>query len=139
MNENLITKAYEMAKERYAAIGVDTDKAIELLEKTPISLQCWQADDVMGFENDTALTGGIQATGNYPGRARNIDELRSDIKFVKSLLGGTQRLNLHEIYGDFQGKHIDRDEVEPAHFQSWMEWGKENGMKLDFNSTSFAS
>ena len=138
MNENLITKAYEMAKERYAAIGVDTDKAIELLEKTPISLQCWQADDVMGFENDTALTGGIQATGNYPGRARNIDELRSDIKFVKSLLGGTQRLNLHEIYGDFQGKHIDRDEVEPAHFQSWMEWGKENGMKLDFNSTSFS-
>ncbi len=138
MNENLITKAYEMAKERYAAIGVDTDKAIELLENTPISLQCWQADDVMGFENDTALTGGIQATGNYPGRARNIDELRSDIKFVKSLLGGTQRLNLHEIYGDFQGKHIDRDEVEPAHFQSWMEWGKENGMKLDFNSTSFS-
>ena len=97
MNENLITKAYEMAKERYAAIGVDTDKAIELLEKTPISLQCWQADDVMGFENDTALTGGIQATGNYPGRARNIDELRADIKFVKSLLAGTQRLNLHEI------------------------------------------
>lgn len=138
MNENLITKAYEMAKERYAAIGVDTDKAIELLEKTPISLQCWQADDVMGFENDTALTGGIQATGNYPGRARNIDELRADIKFVKSLLAGTQRLNLHEIYGDFQGKHIDRDEVEPAHFQSWMEWGKENGMKLDFNSTSFS-
>ena len=138
MNENLITKAYEMAKERYAAIGVDTDKAIELLEKTPISLQCWQADDVMGFENDTALTGGIQATGNYPGRARNIDELRADIKFVKSLLAGTQRLNLHEIYGDFQGKHVDRDEVEPAHFQSWMEWGKENGMKLDFNSTSFS-
>ena len=138
MNENLITKAYEMAKERYAAIGVDTDKAIELLEKTPISLQCWQADDVMGFENDTALTGGIQATGNYPGRARDIDELRADIKFVKSLLGGTQRLNLHEIYGDFQGKHVDRDEVEPAHFQSWMEWGKENGMKLDFNSTSFS-
>jgi len=138
MNENQITKAYEMAKERYAAIGVDTDKAIDLLEKTPISLQCWQTDDVMGFENADSLTGGIQATGNYPGRARNIDEVRADIKFVKSLLAGTMRLNLHEIYGDFQGKFVDRDEVEPKHFQSWMEWAKEVGMKLDFNSSSFS-
>jgi len=138
MNENQITKAYEMAKERYAAFGVDTDKAIELLEKTPISLQCWQTDDVMGFENADSLTGGIQATGNYPGRARNIDEVRADIKFVKSLLAGTMRLNLHEIYGDFQGKFVDRDEVEPKHFQSWMEWAKDVDMKLDFNSSSFS-
>lgn len=138
MNENQIIKAYEMAKERYAAIGVDTDKAIELLEKTPISLQCWQTDDVMGFENADALTGGIQSTGNYPGAARNIDEVRADLEYVKTLLAGTKRINLHEIYGDFQGKKVDRDEVEPAHFQSWMEWGKENGMNLDFNSTSFS-
>jgi len=138
MNEKQITKAYEMAKERYAALGVDTDKAIALLEKTPISLQCWQTDDVMGFENADALSGGIQTTGNYPGRARNIDEVRAHLEFVKTLLGGTQRGNIHEIYGDFGGKHVDRNEVEPAHFKSWMEWGKENGFKLDFNSTSFS-
>lgn len=138
MNTKRTEQAYEMAKERYAAIGVDTDKAIAQLEETPISLQCWQADDVTGFESNSALTGGIQATGNYPGRARNIDELRSDVKFAKSLLGGTQRLNLHEIYGDFDGKFVDRDQAEPKYFESWMQWAMENGMKLDFNSTSFS-
>lgn len=138
MNEKLITQAYEIAKERYAALGIDTDKAIAQLETIPISLQCWQADDVTGFESNSALTGGIQATGNYPGRARNIDELRQDIGFVKSLLAGTQRLNLHEIYGDFGGKFVDRDEVGPEHFQSWIQWAAEMGMKLDFNTTSFS-
>lgn len=138
MNEKLITAAYEMAKERYAALGIDTDKAIATLEKTPISLQCWQTDDVMGFENADALSGGIQATGNYPGRARNIDEVRADLEFVKSLLAGTQRVNIHEIYGDFGGKFVDRNECGPEHFKSWMQWGKEKGMKLDFNSTSFS-
>lgn len=139
MSEKLILQAYEMAKERYAEIGVDTDKAIELLEKTPISVQCWQTDDVMGYENDTALSGGIQTTGNYPGRARNIDETMADLKYVRSLTAGALRVNVHEIYGDFQGKHIDRNECEPEHFTKWMEWGKENGMKLDFNSTSFSN
>ena len=138
MKEELILKSYEIAKERYAAIGIDTDKAVETLEKTPISLQCWQTDDVMGFERNEALSGGIQTTGNYPGRARNIEEVRQDIEFVKTLLAGNHRLNLHEIYGDFQGQFVDRDQVEPKHFQSWIEWAKENNMKLDFNSTSFS-
>ena len=138
MNENLILKAYEVAKERYAAVGVDTDKVVEKLEKTPISLHCWQTDDVMGFENNDALSGGIQTTGNYPGRARNIDEVRADLVFAKSLLAGNHRVNLHEIYGDFQGKKVDRDEVGVEHFQSWIDWAKDNNLKLDFNSTSFS-
>ena len=138
MKEELILKSYEIAKERYAAIGVDTDKAIETLEKTPISLHCWQTDDVVGYERNEALSGGIQTTGNYPGRARNIDETRQDIEFVKSLLAGNHRLNLHEIYGDFKGEFVDRDQVEVKHFQSWIDWAKENNMKLDFNSTSFS-
>ena len=138
MKEEQIKKAYEIAKERYAAIGVDTDKAIALLEKTPISLHCWQADDVLGFENVTSLSGGIQTTGNYPGKARNIDELRQDVLYAKSLLAGTYRLNLHETYGEFDGEHVDRDQVEVKHFQGWIDWAKEHGMKLDFNSTSFS-
>ncbi len=138
MNTNKIEQAYQVAKERYAAIGVDTDKAIELLQNTPISLQCWQADDVNGFESATSLTGGIQTTGNYPGRARNIEELRTDLEFVTKLLGGTHRVNLHEIYGDFGGQFVDRDQVEPKHFESWMQWAKEIGVNLDFNSTSFS-
>ena len=138
MNSELIEKNYQIAKERYAALGIDTDKALDTLEKTPISLHCWQADDVVGFERNEALSGGIQTTGNYPGRARNIDELRQDINKVTSLLGGTFRLNLHETYGEFGDKFVDRDEVEVKHFQGWIDWAKENGMKLDFNSTSFS-
>lgn len=138
MKEELIKKNYEIAKERYAALGVDTDKAIELLEKTPISLHCWQADDVVGFERNEAASGGIQTTGNYPGKARNIDELRQDIDKVISLLAGTLRLNLHETYGEFGNKFVDRDEVGVEHFQGWMQWAKERNMSLDFNSTSFS-
>ena len=138
MKESLIQQSYEIARERYAAIGVDTDKAIEQLEKTPISLHCWQADDVVGFERNEALSGGIQTTGNYPGRARNIEEVRADVAFAKSLLAGNHRLNLHEIYGDFGGQFVDRDQVEIKHFESWIQWAKEQGMKLDFNSTSFS-
>jgi L-rhamnose isomerase len=138
MKKELIEKAYCIAKERYAAIGVDTDKAIKQLENIPISLHCWQADDVVGFERNVALSGGIQTTGNYPGRARNIDEVRDDIQFVRTLLAGTQRLNLHETYGDFGDKFVDRDQVEVKHFQSWIDWAKEQNMKLDFNSTSFS-
>ena len=136
MKEAEIIKAYELARERYAALGVDTDKAIERLEKIQISLHCWQTDDVVGFERGEALSGGIQATGNYPGRARNIDEVRSDLEFVKTLLAGNHRVNLHEIYGDFGGKLVDRDEVEPKYFQSWIDWATANNFKLDFNSTS---
>ena len=138
MKSELIEKNYEIAKERYAALGVDTDKAIETLEQTPISLHCWQADDVVGFERNEAASGGIMTTGNFPGRARNIDEVRQDVDKVRSLVAGTLRLNLHETYGDFGGKFVDRDQCEPKHFQSWMEWAKERGMKLDFNSTSFS-
>ena len=138
MKESQILKAYELAKERYAAIGVDTDKAVEQLEKQQISLHCWQTDDVVGFESGQALSGGIQTTGNYPGRARSIDEVRGDLEFVKTLLAGNHRVNLHEIYGDFKGKKVDRDQVGPEHFQSWMDWVKANNFKLDFNSTSFS-
>ena len=138
-NERNINQAYEMAKERYASLGVDTEKAMDQLQQIALSLHCWQTDDVMGFENQGgSLTGGIQVTGNYPGRARTIDEVRSDIIKATSLIPGKHRLNLHAIYGDFQGKVVDRDEIEPCHFQSWMEWAKEQGMKLDFNSTSFS-
>ena len=138
MKEELVLKAYEIAKERYAEKGVDTDKVLEQLQNFHVSMHCWQADDVSGFESAGDLTGGIQATGNYPGKARNMEELQADILKAKSLIPGTHRLNLHEIYGDFGGKFVDRDEVEPKHFQSWIEWGKEHDTKLDFNSTSFS-
>ena len=139
MKEELILKAYEIAKERYAAMGIDTEQVLNQLQNFHLSLHCWQADDVSGFEVQAGeLSGGIQATGNYPGKARNIDELRADILKAASLIPGRHRLNLHEIYGDFRGKVVDRDQVEPEHFHSWMEWGKEYGMKLDFNSTSFS-
>lgn len=139
MNEANILKSYELAKERYAALGVDTDKALDTLKNTSISLHCWQTDDVIGFETpDGVLSGGIQTTGNYPGRARNIDEVRQDIQKVTTLLGGTYRLSLHEIYGEFGGEKVDRDQVEVKHFQGWIDWAKENGLKLDFNSTSFS-
>ena len=138
MNEQKIKQAYDLAVERYAAIGIDVEKVMDQLQKVQLSLHCWQADDVTGFESAGELTGGIQATGNYPGKARNIDELRADILKAASLIPGNHRLNLHEIYGDFGGKFVDRDEVEPAHFESWMQWAAENNMKLDFNSTSFS-
>jgi L-rhamnose isomerase len=136
--EALVQKSYEIAKERYAAVGVNVDEALEKLQGISISIHCWQSDDVTGFEKLENLGGGgIQATGNYPGRARNIDELRADIDEVTALVAGRHRLNLHAIYGDFQGVNVDRDEVSPEHFVSWMQWAKERNMKLDFNSTSF--
>ena len=139
MKKELVEKAYEIAKERYAAIGVDTDAAMEKLQKIQLSLHCWQADDVSGFENAGALTGGIQATGNYPGKARSIEELQADIEKVVSLLPGNHRLSLHASYADFRETGpADRNELEPRHFESWMQWAEKNGMKLDFNSTSFS-
>ena len=139
MKDSLVQRAYEVARERYAEVGVDTEKVLKQLQDFHLSMHCWQADDVVGFEVQAgSLSGGIQTTGNYPGRARNIDELRQDILKAKSLIPGTHRLNLHEIYGDFQGKAVDRDEVDASYFQSWMDWGRENNTKLDFNSSSFS-
>ena len=139
MKETLIHQAYEIAKERYAELGIDTEKVLEQLQNFHLSMHCWQADDVKGFEVQAGdLSGGIQSTGNYPGAARNIDELRADILKAKSLIPGSHRLNLHEIYGDFQGKVVDRDEVTVEYFQSWIEWAKENNTLLDFNSSSFS-
>ena len=138
MKQELIEKAYEVARERYAAYGIDTEAVLATLQRVQLSLHCWQADDVTGFESTGSLTGGIQATGNYPGKARNIEELRADILKAASFIPGKHRLNIHEIYGEFGGKKVDRNEVEPAHFEGWIQWGLENGMKLDFNSTSFS-
>ena len=139
MKEELVKKAYEVAKARYAEIGVDTEAVLKQLQDFHLSLHCWQADDVHGFEVQAgAMSGGIQSTGDFPGAARNIDELRQDILKAKSLIPGTHRLNLHEIYGDFKGKVVDRDEVTVEYFQSWIDWAKENNTKLDFNSSSFS-
>lgn len=138
MNEVKINQAYQIAVERYAELGIDVEQVLQVLQGVEISMHCWQADDVAGFESAGELSGGIQATGNYPGKARNIDELRADILKASSLIPGSQRLNLHEIYGDFGGKFVDRDQVGVEHFESWIEWGLENKMKLDFNTTSFS-
>ena len=138
MNEQ-IQKAYEMAVARYAQVGVDVNAALAQLDKLPISLHCWQADDVTGFENpDGQLTGGIQATGNYPGKATSIDQLRADIDKAMELIPGDHRVNIHAFYGDFKGQKVDRDQIEPAHFQSWIDWAKEKNYKLDFNCTCFS-
>jgi len=140
MNEDKLTQTYQMAKERYASLGVDAEAAMKALEAIPISLHCWQGDDVGGFETVGAqLTGGgIQATGNYPGKARTIAELRSDIEKALSLIPGSHRLNLHACYLDNGGKFVDRDEIEPAHFQSWIDWAKRNHLGMDFNPTYFS-
>lgn len=139
MKEGHIKKAYEVAKSRYASLGVNTDQVIETLNKQSISIHCWQGDDVIGFENpEGELTGGIQTTGNYPGKARNIEDLRKDLEKVISLIPGNHRISLHAIYGDFEGEFVDRDKIEPKHFQSWIDWAKNNNVKLDFNSTFFS-
>lgn len=139
MNEQKILNNFSIASEQYAAIGVDVERALKTLQEISISLHCWQADDVGGFENyGDGLSGGIQVTGNYPGKARTIDELRSDILQAATLIPGAHRLSLHAIYGDFQGQKVDRDAIAPEHFQGWIDWGKANNIKLDFNSTSFS-
>ena len=136
--DSQIQSAYAIAQERYAALGVDTEAALTRLESIPISLHCWQGDDVGGFENPTgALTGGIAVTGNYPGKARNADELRRDLDVVYRLLPGKHRLNLHAIYLEAQGK-VERNRIEPAHFSAWVDWAKANGHGLDFNPTCFS-
>ncbi|HEV7403240.1 MAG TPA: L-rhamnose isomerase [Chthoniobacteraceae bacterium] len=135
-----IEQTYTLARERYADLGVDTEAVIERLSTIPISLHCWQGDDVGGFESAGAQLsgGGIQATGNYPGKARSLDELRSDLDQVFALLPGKHRLNLHAIYGDFGGHKVERDAITPAHFQSWIDWAKERRLGLDFNPSYFS-
>jgi len=133
-----IQTAYELARERYAEIGVDTEKVLPQLEQIPISIQCWQGDDVRGFENPEGdLTGGIQTSGNYPGRARTADELRSDLEVALAQIPGKKRLNLHAIYLEAE-KPVERDVIEPKHFEKWVKWAKEHDLGLDFNPACFS-
>jgi L-rhamnose isomerase len=137
--EQQIERAYSLARERYAELGVDTDRALEVLAHIPLSLHCWQGDDVGGFESpDAELTGGIAATGNYPGKARTADELRSDLDLAYSLIPGTHRLNLHASYAETGGVAVDRNELQPEHFARWADWAKEGKHGLDFNPTFFS-
>ncbi|WP_448336879.1 L-rhamnose isomerase [Chloroflexus aurantiacus] len=134
-----IEAAYTVARERYAALGVDTEAAMTTLATVSLSLHCWQGDDVGGFENPGGpLEGGIAATGNYPGKARNGDELRSDLDLVYRLLPGRHRLNLHAIYAETDGVKVSRDELRPEHFARWLDWAKANGHGIDFNPTCFS-
>jgi L-rhamnose isomerase len=137
-SESSIQTAYALARERYAALGVDTETALTRLAKVAISLHCWQGDDVGGFENPGGdLTGGIAATGNYPGKARTADELRRDLDVVYRLLPGSHRLNLHAIYLEADQK-VERNAIEPRHFSAWKDWAKANGHGIDFNPTCFS-
>ncbi len=130
---------YEAAKEMYKNMGVDTDKAVEALEKIAISMHCWQGDDVCGFDNKGELTGGIQATGNYPGKATTPEELMQDMDKVLSLVPGKHKINLHASYAIFEdGEWADRDKLEPKHFKKWVEFAKERGLGIDFNPTFFS-
>jgi len=140
MKKEFVQRAYELAKEQYADLGIDTDAAIARMKDVNISLHCWQTDDVGGFEkpDSTLGGGGIQVTGNYPGKARSIAEMKMDLEKSMSLLPGKQRLNLHAIYGDFGGHFVDRDQIEVKHFQCWIDWAKEQGIGLDFNATCFS-
>jgi L-rhamnose isomerase len=140
MKKATIEKSYQLAKEQYAELGIDTDKVIAEMKNVNISLHCWQTDDVGGFEKAGAELGGggIQVTGNFPGKAKTIDQMRKDLDKVMSLLPGSQRLNLHAIYGEFGGKTVDRDKIETKHFQGWIDWAKERKMGLDFNCTCFS-
>ncbi len=134
-----IQNAYQLARERYAQIGVDTDRALAALATLALSLHCWQGDDVRGFEApDVELTGGLAATGNYPGRARTGDELRRDLDQAYRLIPGTHRLNLHALYAETSGQRVERNELRPEHFANWLAWAKANRHGLDFNSSYFS-
>jgi L-rhamnose isomerase len=137
--DSQIQSAYILARERYALLGVDTDAALARLAQIPISLHCWQGDDVAGFESpDAELGGGIATTGNYPGKARNADELRSDLDLAYSLIPGMHRLNLHAIYAETDGQQVPRNELQPKHFAGWVDWAKANNHGIDFNPTCFS-
>jgi len=134
-----IERAYQLARHQYQTAGVDTEQALRKLAAIPISLHCWQGDDVDGFENvSSSLGGGLVATGNYPGKARTPEELRSDLDETFSLIPGKHRLNLHAFYGEFGGRKVDRDEISVDHFQNWIAWAKSNRLGIDFNPTCFS-
>ncbi|RMF44819.1 MAG: L-rhamnose isomerase [Planctomycetota bacterium] len=133
-----IEAAFALARERFESLGVDVERALETLRKVQISVHCWQGDDVGGFEGEArALGDGLAVTGNYPGRARTVDELRSDLEMAYSLIPGRHRLNLHAMYGEFGGP-VDRNEIDVEHFQGWIDWGRQRGVSLDFNPTFFS-
>ena len=139
MSDHSLEQAYALAKEQYAQLGVNTDAALERLARIPISLHCWQGDDVGGFESaGEELGGGLAVTGNYPGKARTPDELRADIDKALSLIPGKHRLNLHAFYAETGGKRVERTELRPEHFSNWIDWAKRNGLGMDFNPTYFA-
>jgi L-rhamnose isomerase len=133
-----VDEAYHLARGRFAGLAIDTDAVLRELDAIPISIQCWQGDDVLGFENPNgSLTGGIQTSGNYPGRARNAEELRADLELALSLIPGAKRVNLHAIYHE-GGSHVERDSIEPKHFARWVDWARQLGLGLDFNPTCFS-
>ena len=133
-----IKESYQLAKQRFSQIGVDTEKAIQAMDVLPVSIHCWQGDDVSGFEpSNTALTGGIQATGNYPGKARNATELRADMEKAMSLIPGSKRVNLHALYLE-SDTPVERNEIKPVHFANWVEWAKQQNIGLDFNPSFFS-
>jgi len=138
--QNSVEQSYELARDQYARLGVDVEKVLYTLGKIQVSLHCWQADDVGGFETPGSSLGGggIAVTGNYPGKARTMAEMRQDLDKVMDLLPGEQRLNLHASYGEFGGEFIDRDQIEPVHFQGWIDWAHKQGVSLDFNCTCFS-
>jgi L-rhamnose isomerase len=134
-----LERSFNVANERYTELGVNVSKALAQLSRIPISLHCWQGDDVGGFEHsDTTLGGGLAVTGNYPGKARTPDELRSDLEQALSLIPGKHRLSLHSSYAETHGKRVERDELQPEHFHRWIDWAKSNGLGLDFNQTFFS-
>ena len=139
LTKKLITRSYDCAKTRYSDLGVDTDAVLETMDRIPLSLHCWQGDDVGGFETQASeLGGGLAVTGNYPGKARTPEELRSDLDAALSFIPGNHRLNLHACYGEFDGKRVDRDEIAPEHFRNWIDWAASRDMGMDFNPTCFA-
>ena len=138
VRERQIQEAYKIAQDRYAELGINTDSVLKALDEIPISIQCWQGDDVLGFESkDASLSGGIQTTGNYPGRATTPDQLRSDLEAALALIPGSKRVNLHAIYLE-SSTPVERDQIEPKHFQGWIDWAKQQGLGLDFNPTCFS-
>jgi L-rhamnose isomerase len=140
MTEEMAGKAYELARKRYAELGVDTESALAALSQVSLSVHCWQGDDVGGFERPQASLsgGGIRVTGSHPGKARTVGELRADLEKALSLIPGRHRVNLHAMYGEFGGERVDRDQYQPRHFRGWVEWAGERGVKLDFNATCFS-
>lgn len=140
MNEKKIGEMYEAAKETYAGFGINTDEVLKLLDGVPVSINCWQGDDVHGFENEAGglSDGGILSTGGYPGRARDANELRADVDMAMSLIPGPQRINLHAMYAETDGKKVERDELETKHFSNWIDWAKTKGIGIDFNPSFFS-